>query len=478
MSTQGETETHARDTHDATEIDAQELLPLLPEGTRIGRYELVRAIGRGAFADVYEGKHRDLKKPVALKILREEQALHPVARARFNREGVVAARLRHPNIVDVTDTGTFDGRPYLVMELLDGETLGARLEREGPLPLSLCLDLFLPVLSAVSAAHDLDLVHRDLKPDNIFLARSGPKDTVPKVLDFGVVKSNDRTLGHGAVTTVSGTLLGTPAYMSPEQALGIDKLDARSDVFSLGSVLYECLTGKRAFDGEALLPVLQRVCDATITPVSALRNELPAALDEVIAWALARDPELRCPSVNDLAHALLPYASPRAREEWNTPTATPPPLTLAPINPSISSPVLASDPRSLDPHIAALHRWPASAHRRFSVALFAVSVIASIGFAAWASRTPHHPSNTVFHDNDYSPAPTVTAQRTPPSAVVPVTTTTEPSAQRSPIRQRTIVPAPRPTPLRRATNRAPGRALPTPSHATVTVGANGAVIAD
>jgi serine/threonine protein kinase len=441
-----------------TEGDAEtEVTVRLDEGARFGRYEVLRWLGGGGFGDVYESLHRELGKRVALKVLRREYALHPTVRARFTREAQAAARLRHVNVVDVTDVGVFEGQPYLVMELLEGETLRACCEREGPLPPARAVDLLLPVLDAVAAAHAQGLVHRDLKPENIFLAQQGISGVVPKVLDFGVVKLDDEG-ARPAMLTGSGVLLGTPSYMSPEQARDVRDLDGRSDQFSLGAVLYECLCGRRAFEGDGMLGTLQLVASAAPAP---LPDDVPDALRAVVLRALEKSPEARFPSVQAFAEALLPFASPAMRERWSVTARAPAPPAPSVVPPTPSGPRTLRGQERPAPGPQAPPTRPVAPWVVAAVAVAGAAVALSRGAVRPAVREQPPRAEVVI-----PPAESVRAV-----APVPPPETPSPAPPPTPA----VVPAPAPMAVRALRRRARVVDAGVP---TRRLGANGAVIED
>jgi tRNA A-37 threonylcarbamoyl transferase component Bud32 len=307
------------------ELDGDEALAA---GTRFGgRYEILRLIGCGGMAAVYEAIHADLKKRVAIKTLLPSVAKNAEARARFLREGEAASRIRHPNVVDVTDVGTDGTVPFLVMEFLEGEDLGGLIEREAPLAVERTVDLLLPALAAVAAGHAAGVIHRDLKPPNIFLAKGYRGEITPKVLDFGVSK----LMGSDNVAlTRTAAVFGTPAYMSPEQALGAKQVDAQCDQYAFALVVYECLTGKRAHDGDNSYAVLRSIGDGRFDPPRRHRPDLPEALERILMRALALDPGHRFPSLSAFGVALLAFASPRAQALWADTLGAGEPATRAP----------------------------------------------------------------------------------------------------------------------------------------------------
>ncbi|HEY8087633.1 MAG TPA: serine/threonine-protein kinase [Polyangiaceae bacterium] len=281
--------------------------------TSLGAYEVVRPIGHGGMGTVYEGFHRMLARRVAIKVLSPNLALlgEGVVQERFLREGRAAAMVDHPNVVGVYDLGVEDGTPYLVMELVEGETLAKRILRARRLSVAETTELMLGVVSAVAELHEVGILHRDLKPANILLA-DGPAGVCPKIADFGVSRTTD---GAGSLTE-SGVLLGTVAYMAPEQAGACRTSTERSDQYSLGVVLYECLTGGKPFRGSSPFDLVTEITRGVILPPSARNHDVPQELDEVVLRAMSREPEARFPSVRALGEALLPFAEPAIAARW------------------------------------------------------------------------------------------------------------------------------------------------------------------
>lgn len=282
-------------------------------GTVVGQYTVKRRIGAGGMAEVYEAVHSGLNKRVAIKTLRREYADNDTLVTRFLREAQVASSFRHPHIVDVTDVGMIDELPCLVMEYLEGETLHALLKRRGSLSIPEIVDLLLPVIAAVSMAHGQGVVHRDLKPANIFLTTAWTGGLHPKVLDFGISK----VLADEEPTalTTDSTFLGSPHYVSPEQARGERVIDGRADQYSIGVMLYEAVCGVRPFAHRAqtFMSLMYAIAQGDYPPPRTHRPDLPPAFEAIILQAMARDADARYASLGDLGRALLPYATERAR---------------------------------------------------------------------------------------------------------------------------------------------------------------------
>jgi serine/threonine-protein kinase len=287
----------------------------LQDRTHFGPYRVVRRIGCGGMGSIFEAEDTGLGHRVALKLLHPHVAGRPGAAERFLREGRAAARIRHPHIVQVFALGTEGGTPYLAMELLDGEDLSQLIARKSRLPADEALDLVLPVVAAVAAAHDAGVIHRDLKPSNICTMRGHGTRPWPKVVDFGVSK----VIAGDAANEVTGTdiVIGTAAYMAPEQARAACNASFRSDQYSLAVLLYECVTGAPPFSGRSVYEVLQSIMTAPLVVPSALVTGIPSALDRAVLRAMSRDPNDRFASVRAFGAAMLPFASERTRLALN-----------------------------------------------------------------------------------------------------------------------------------------------------------------
>jgi serine/threonine protein kinase len=288
----------------------------LPAGFQFGAYVIGGCIGQGGMARIYRAEHRVLHKPVALKVMEGALLDRPDGRPRFLREGQAAAAVKHPNVVDITDVGVWQGRPYLVMELLEGEDLEQYLSRHKPLAEHDVARIMIPVIAGLATAHSVGVIHRDLKPSNVFLARGPDREVVPKLLDFGISKLANALRTLDPASTPLGELMGSPMYMSPEAVRGARDLTPASDQYSLGVMLYECVTGRPPFYSDSLLGVLEAVAHGQFEPPRRLRPELSTVLEVAILRAMSRDPGDRFPSVRDLGRALCEAADQRTRLLW------------------------------------------------------------------------------------------------------------------------------------------------------------------
>jgi serine/threonine protein kinase len=279
-------------------------------GKTVGNYRIVGRLGEGAMGEVFLAAHPELGRKAAVKILREDLAQGSEHVQRFLNEARAADSINHPAIVKVLDMGTMpSGTPYIVMEFLEGETLGRRLQRCGRLDPRAAADITASVADALAAAHAVGIVHRDLKPDNLFLIRdAGGKDVV-KVLDFGIAKLGNP--GHQPVSlrTQTGVIMGTPVYMSPELCSGARQVDHRSDVYSLGIILYEMLCGEPPFQSEGFGELAHLHLSAAPWPPHERNADVPEALSAIVLRALAKAPAARFASMADLGAAMAPWTS-------------------------------------------------------------------------------------------------------------------------------------------------------------------------
>ena len=274
-----------------------------------GRYRLIDPIGAGGMGEVWRGEQIALGRAVAIKVLHTVQGAPGTpstsagrgAEARFRREAELVAKVEHRNVVDIIDFGTADGVQFLVMPLLSGETLGERMARSPGPQLSELVALLRPVLSGLAAIHDAGIVHRDLKPANVFLVRDAD-GVVPKLLDFGISREEEQS--SGTALTQDGIMMGTPQYMAPEQFESASNVDARADVFSVGAILYEALTGQPPYVGGDPFTIYRKILAGEGQRLDVLRTDLPSGLCELVHRALATDPEERFPSARAMREAL------------------------------------------------------------------------------------------------------------------------------------------------------------------------------
>jgi serine/threonine protein kinase len=295
------------------------------------RYRLERVLGEGGFGTVFEAEHLLIGRRVALKMLLPELATNAGILERFRREARAASAIGNEHIVDVIDMGSFpDGAPFIVMELLAGKELGQLIDEVGPLPIGRAVRIIREVCGALSAAHAAGIVHRDLKPANIFLIERNGSPDFTKVLDFGISKVHAPGEGSDTGLTKTGVAMGTPAYMSPEQAQGLRSVDHRTDVYAVGAILFEVLTGSTPFRAESYASMLMKLLVTPPPPLRELRPDAPEELADIVARTLAKTPEERFSSMDELSKALEPFvaidtAPPRISHEPNVsvPPTTP-----------------------------------------------------------------------------------------------------------------------------------------------------------
>ena len=373
---------------DLLELEDADLDEPLPSnapqtGTVIAeKYRIERLIARGGMGAVYAATHLVSGKRVAVKWMLPTLGQIAGARERFIGEACATARIDHPNIVDIYDVGNDGGSVYLVMEYLHGETLSDRLERE-QISAQEAITLLMPALRGVAAAHAHGVIHRDLKPDNIFLCRTAEGEPLePKVLDFGISKitgpeSRDHSL------TRSGAVLGTPYYMSPEQVRGARDVDERADVYAFGVMLYEALTGQRPFDAETYNQLILKIATETPAPMTSLNPTVDERLVAVIERSMAREPVLRYPSIEALATALEPFAGGvRFRTSASLAQRSTPSLPVSPPSRACQLATRAADGAGLRSYAASPRSFGARHKRaRTTVTSAAVALVfCSLGF--------------------------------------------------------------------------------------------------
>jgi eukaryotic-like serine/threonine-protein kinase len=310
--------------------------PLL--GQEIDKYRVVKLIGRGGMGSVYEALNTRIQKRVALKFIESRLAKNVEVVARFHREALAASAIDSPHIVQIFDSGvTGDGTPYIVMELLPGQDLGRHLRAIGRLELGAALHVVAQILKALGRAHAAGIVHRDLKPDNVFLVEREGDASAVKLLDFGVSKIASREGVPLETLTQQGTVVGTPHYMSPEQAQAMPDVDRRTDIYSVGAILYECLAGRPPHVGRSYEQVIVHICTRDVEDVRTAAPEVPEAVSAVIARSLARDREQRYASAAEFLDALVEATPEELRDKYLKPLLGLDKISLRPASSSSSS---------------------------------------------------------------------------------------------------------------------------------------------
>jgi len=328
---------------------ALEMTPTLVPGAVVAqRYRLTRLLGAGGMGMVWAATHMVTRRQVAIKL--PHQSVRPEVRRRFLREARAVSSIDHPNVVRVHDAFELeDGTPIIVMDLLEGETLGALLLRRQVLPLSEVTRVLLPVISAVGTAHEFGVIHRDLKPDNVFLAKVDAGQTVVKVLDFGIAKLEVPEDDQG---TTTGSALGTPCYMAPEQSLGEKDIDHRVDVWAIGVMLYEALSGGRPVEGENVGQVVKRLLTEVITPIGALVPDLPPDVQSLVDRMLTRNRPDRLEDLREAMVVLSRYGD-AGQPTFGAPRSKTVPIDFPPLQdtnlaiPTARTPVTTNAPETL-----------------------------------------------------------------------------------------------------------------------------------
>jgi len=357
-----------------------------------GKYRVERVIGSGGMGVVLAAHHLQLDERVALKLLRPEAVSDADAVARFVREARAAVKIKSEHVARVTDVGQLDGGvPYMVMEYLEGRDLATWLEESGPLSPEQVVEFVLQACEAMAEAHGLGVVHRDLKPSNLFCIRRADGRASVKVLDFGISKLSGPRADPRVTRT--DTVVGSPAYMSPEQMQASRKIDARTDIWSLGVVLYQLLSGRLPFEGEAATDLAIKIATSTPPPLRSLAPEVPAGLEQVVLRCLEKDRAHRFQNVGELARALEPYGPARARASVERVLAT---VEAAASRP-LASPEVAAPPPGLLPGaptitMATWGQTGTLATKRARNALVGVGLVATLAVGILLVARPRPPS--------------------------------------------------------------------------------------
>ena len=288
---------------------------LQPGDVLAGKYRVERVLGVGGMGVVVAAHHIQLDEKVALKFLVREAASDPNACARFAREARMAVKIKNEHVARVSDVGELEsGSPYMVMEYLEGEDLSAWVKQRGRIPVDQATDFVLQACVAVADAHALGIVHRDLKPANLFCVMRSDAQLTIKVLDFGISKLTEQLGGaSGSAMTKTSTVMGTPLYMAPVQMRSAKAVDARSDIWSLGVILFELITGRSPFCADSVMELALKVADDPPPPLRTLLPDAPEGLERVLLRCLEKEPDRRYPNVGELAIALLPFGQERSK---------------------------------------------------------------------------------------------------------------------------------------------------------------------
>jgi eukaryotic-like serine/threonine-protein kinase len=407
--------------------------PVAPGDVLAGKYRVDRVLGAGGMGVVVEATHLQLDERVALKFMLPEALADAEVAGRFLREARLAVKLKSEHVAKVMDVGTLDsGSPYIVMEFLEGTDLNHLLEKHGPLPFADVAEYVIQACDAIAEAHALGIVHRDLKPANLFLTRRADGAPLVKVLDFGISKANQLGEASGTVTRTS-TMMGSPYFMSPEQMRSAKDVDARSDVWSMGVVLYQLLTARLPFESDTLGGIMAAVLQDDPSMLSTYRPDVPHAFEAIVRRCLQRDPRARAASVGEIAMSLAPYAPARAKaiadrvvalagagmghgtQILPSPLAGAPVLGSGPITaPPSSTPVLGAAPIT-DPGVSLT---PAPSRKGATGLVAGALILGALAVFFWQRSAPGPATDPVRHAPPVE-APTAAVTAAPVETAAP-----------------------------------------------------------
>lgn len=465
----------------STETHKPTGLSLVEPGEMIsGKYRIERIIAMGGMGVVFAARHEDLDQQVAIKLLRSDAVKSEEAIARFLREAKTAARLQSEHIARVFDVGTFNGAPFMVMEYLSGKDLQEIIETRGPIPVDEAIDYTLQTLEALAEAHALGIVHRDLKPSNVFIAAKPDGTPRVKILDFGISKENSLSApAQAASLTATRQVIGSPGYMSPEQMLSPKSVDHRTDIWSIGVLLFELLSGKFPFTGETVAGIMTSVLNNPLPKLRSFRPEIPEDLERIVERCLSRDAEGRYTNVAELARELVAYGpawGPLSLQRIETASglarsspggrmslaSIPFPIPMAtPSGAGITAPPPSSPGSNPSPALERKHPTAATwsgtlpkdnAKKRLMWIVVACSAVFGAGIAVIAatwSRTPPQAAAASGSASAAEPTPAPPAESQSAPLYIPAPSATEsapaPSAATVPIASASAAAAPSPT---------------------------------
>ncbi len=399
----------------------------------MGKLKVIRLLGQGGMGQVYEVEHLITRHRRALKIMHARYASSSETVARFIREAGVAGTLKTVHVVETYDAGQLeDGSPYVLMELLRGEPLAGLLETPGPIPPGRVVGIVCQMLEGLLVAHEAGIVHRDVKPDNVFIARDDRQNERVRLLDFGISKFTQGTTDYAGTLTSDGAMMGTPFYMSPEQASGARTVDERSDLYSAGVILYEGLARKRPYDAVSLPALVIKIHAGEHVPLHEVAPDLAPGLADVVERAMNVNPGLRYESARDLLSALVPYADSTYVASIHTmkEASSAAPAVTVNAGPRQSA-LQVGGPSQRPPAIVPTPRppWvmPTAVAAVVTAIVIAAAFVVGRGTADPTPTTPVAPQSILVVHAPAEPAPPASVATPPPTTIAPSTTVAAPT---------------------------------------------------